>query len=136
MSISSIFMVYTHDSIYSIFGIAGGMFSIMAIAGYTTKTDLTRFGSLMVMGLIGIVIASLINMFIGSQSFSYFISFIGVLVFTGLTAYDVQTLKNIGGGIEYGNQAADKLAIMGAMRLYMDFLNLFLFLLNLFGKRD
>ncbi len=136
MSLSFIFMIYAGSSIASTFAIAGGMFGAMAILGYTTKTDLTGFGRIMMMGLIGIIIASVVNMFIGSSGMSYLISFIGVLVFTGLTAYDVQKLKNIGSGVaEYGAATTDKLAIMGALSLYLDFVNLFLFLLNLFGRR-
>ena len=135
VSLSTLFLRYTSASIYGTFAIAGGMFGAMAILGYTTKTDLTSFGKIMMMGLIGIIIASIVNMFIGSSAFNYFISFIGVLVFTGLTAYDVQKLKNIGSGEQYGAETTDKLAIMGALNLYLDFVNLFLFLLNLFGDR-
>jgi FtsH-binding integral membrane protein len=111
------------------------MFGLMAVVGYTTNTDLTKFGSIMMMGLIGIIIATLINFFLQSSGLDYIISFVGVLVFTGLIAYDVQKLKRIGAGIEYGSEVASKLVIMGALSLYMDFLNLFLFLLRLFGDR-
>nr|MBA3706379.1 Bax inhibitor-1/YccA family protein [Bacteroidota bacterium] len=135
MSLSFIFQQYTAGSIYGTFAAASGMFGLMAVVGYTTKTDLTKFGSIMMMGLIGIIIASIINWFIGSSTMDYIISFIGVLVFTGLTAYDVQKLKRIGAGVEYGTEMASKLVIMGALSLYMDFLNLFLFLLRLFGDR-
>lgn len=122
-------------SIASTFLIAAGMFGAMAVVGYTTKTDLTSFGKIMMMGLIGILIASLVNFFLKSDAMSYVISTIGVLVFTGLTAYDVQKLKRIGAGIEYGNQMASKLSIMGALSLYLDFINIFLYLLRLFGSR-
>ncbi len=135
MSLSFIFLVYTAGSIYSIFAIAGGMFGVMAIAGYTTNTDLTKFGSLMVMALFGLVIATVINAFMHSEQFSYILSFVGVLVFTGLTAYDVQKLKRIGSGAEYGTENTQKLAILGALSLYLDFVNLFLYLLRLFGRR-
>ncbi len=135
MSLSFIFQQYTAGSIYGTFAAASGMFGLMAVVGYTTKTDLTKFGSIMIMGLVGIVIASIINYFIGSSTMDYIISFIGVLVFTGLTAYDVQKLKRIGAGVEFGTEVASKLVIMGALSLYMDFLNLFLFLLRLFGDR-
>ena len=108
----------------------------MALAGYTTKTDLTKLGSLLMMGVTGIVIASLVNMFLGSSLMYYIISIIGVLVFTGLTAYDVQKIKNIGNQIEQGTENAQKLMIMGALTLYLDFINLFLMLLRLFGNRD
>lgn len=108
--------------------------------GYTTKQDLTSMGRLMTMGLIGIVIAMIVNWFLKSSSFDYVISFIGVIVFTGLTAYDVQKLKRIGEGVdEQGNVMSGdvkKLAIMGALSLYLDFINLFLMLLRLFGRRN
>ena len=135
MSLSFIFWAYTASSIFSTFITTSAMFGVMAVAGYTTKIDLTKFGSIMMMGLVGIIIASLINMFMHSDSMQYIISFVGVLVFTGLTAYDVQKLKNIGAGIELGTAAASKLVIMGALSLYLDFINLFLMLLRLFGNR-
>ena len=135
MSLSFIFLAYTSSSIFGTFVAASGMFGVMALVGYTTKTDLTKFGSIMMMGLVGIVIASIINMFMQSSQMDYIISFIGVLVFTGLTAYDVQKLKNIGAGIQFGTAAASKLVIMGALNLYMDFINLFRMLLRLFGDR-
>ena len=135
MSLSFIFHQYTSGSIYGTFAAASGMFGLMAVVGYTTKTDLTKFGSIMMMGLVGIIIASIINWFMQSEMMGYVISVIGVLVFTGLTAYDVQKLKRIGAGVEYGTEVASKLVIMGALNLYMDFLNLFLFLLRIFGDR-
>ena len=134
-SLSFIFLAYTAGSIYGTFAAAAGMFGLMAVVGYTTKTDLTRFGSIMMMAVFGIVIASIINWFIGSDGLSYLISFIGVLVFTGLTAYDVQKLKNIGAGVAYGQESTSKLVLLGALSLYLDFINLFLFLLRLFGNR-
>lgn len=134
-SLSFIFLAYTSSSIAGTFASAAGMFGLMAIVGYTTKTDLTKFGSIMFMGLIGIIVASLINWFLQSDGLNYIISFIGVLVFTGLTAYDVQKLKNIGAGVEFGLESTKKLVIMGALNLYLDFINLFLFLLRLFGDR-
>ncbi len=135
MSLSFIFHAYEIGSIYGTFAAASGMFGLMAVVGYTTNTDLTKFGSIMMMGLVGIIIASLINFFLQSEMMDYVISLIGVLVFTGLTAYDVQKLKRIGAGVEYGTEMASKLVIMGALNLYMDFLNLFLFLLRIFGDR-
>lgn len=134
-SLSFIFFAYTAGSIYGTFAAAAGMFGLMAVVGYTTKTDLTRFGSIMMMGLVGIIIATIINWFIGSAGLDYIISFIGVLVFTGLVAYDVQKLKRVGAGVEYGAETTSKLVIMGALSLYLDFINLFLFLLRLFGDR-
>ena len=135
MSLSFILLVYTQSSIALTFVVAATMFGIMAVTGYTTKIDLTKFGSLMMMGLIGIIIASLLNFFMKSSTLEYIISFIGVLVFTGLTAYDVQKLKRIGSGIEFGSNTARKLTIMGALTLYLDFINLFLFLLRFLGNR-
>jgi FtsH-binding integral membrane protein len=135
MSLSFIFLIYTSGSIFITFAVAAGMFGIMAVTGYTTKTDLTKFGSLMLMGLIGIIIASIVNMFMRSSMMDYIISFIGVLVFTGLTAYDVQKLKRIGEGAVYGAESTKKLMIMGALTLYLDFINLFLFLLRFMGNK-
>lgn len=135
MSLSFILLIYTSASIFKTFAVTAGMFGIMSFVGYTTKTDLTKFGSLMFMGLIGLIIASLVNMFLQSSTMDYIISFIGVLVFTGLTAYDVQTLKRIGAGVEYGAENTRKLTILGALRLYLDFINLFLFLLRFLGDR-
>ena len=136
MSLSFIFLVYSAPSIVSTFFISAITFGIMAFAGYTTKTDLTKMGSLLIMALIGIVIASVINLFIGSGPLDYIISIVGVLVFTGLTAYDVQKIKRIGAGIEHGTASSQKLMIMGALTLYLDFINLFLMLLRLLGNRD
>lgn len=135
MSLSFILLIYTGSSIALTFVVTAAMFGLMAFTGYTTKTDLTKFGSLMFMGLIGLIIASLANFFLNSGTLDYIISFVGVLVFTGLTAYDVQRLKRIGMGVEYGTETTSKLTIMGALRLYLDFINLFLFLLRFLGNR-
>lgn len=136
ISLSTIFLVYSLGSIFTTFFITAGTFGVMAFLGYTTKTDLTKFGSILMMGLIGIIIASVVNMFItGSETMDYIISILGVLIFTGLTAYDVQKLKRIGSGVEYGTDETNKLAIMGALNLYLDFVNLFLFLLRFLGDR-
>jgi uncharacterized protein len=135
ISLSIILLVYTPGSIIGVFLTTSLVFGIMAIAGYTTKTDLTKFGSLLFMGLIGIVIASVVNMFMRSEAMGYFISYIGVAIFVGLTAYDVQKLKNIGAGIQYGEASAKKMALMGGLTLYLDFINLFLFLLRIFGRK-
>ncbi|MGJ7032591.1 Bax inhibitor-1/YccA family protein [Niabella hirudinis] len=140
ISFSFILLGYTGTSVFGCFLTAALMFGIMAVMGYTTKQDLTSMGRIMMMGLIGIIIASIVNFFLNSDSMSYIISFIGVIVFTGLTAYDVQKLKRIGEGIDQeGNVIAGdvkKLAIMGALSLYLDFINLFLMLLRLFGRRN
>lgn len=135
MSLSFILLVYTASSIALTFIVTSAMFGIMALVGYTTKTDLTKFGSLMMMGLFGIIIASIANFFMKSSSLEYIISFIGVVVFTGLTAYDVQKLKRIANGTQYGNESTKKLIILGALNLYLDFVNLFLFLLRFLGNR-
>ena len=135
MSLSFIFLAYTGTSIATTFMITAGMFGVMAFLGYTTKTDLTRFGSIMMMGLIGIIIASVVNMFLHSSGMDYIISFLGVLIFTGLSAYDVQKLKRIGAGMVEGAENTRKMTIMGALTLYLDFINLFLFLLRFFGNR-
>ena len=136
ISLSSIFLVYAMSSITQVFVITAATFGVMAVLGYTTQTDLTRFGSILMMALIGIIIASFVNWFIGSASLDYIISIGGVLVFTGLIAYDTQKLKRIGAGVEYGSESGAKLAILGATSLYLDFVNLFLFLLRLLGRRD
>jgi hypothetical protein len=135
ISISFNLMIYSSASVLGCFLSASALFAVMAIAGYTTNQDLTRFGSLLIMFLIGIVIASIINWFLQSSQLDYIISCIGVAVFIGLTAYDVQRLKRIGAGIEYGDASANKMVIMGALSLYLDFINLFLMLLRVFGSR-
>ncbi|MSQ78630.1 MAG: Bax inhibitor-1/YccA family protein [Flavobacteriaceae bacterium] len=136
MSLSFIFIIYSMGSIASVFAISAGMFGVMAVLGYTTNTDLTKLGTLLMMALIGIIIASVVNAFMHSSQMSYIISFISVIVFTGLTAYDVQKLKNMGAQVEYGTESTAKLAILGALTLYLDFINLFLALLRMFGSRD
>lgn len=136
MSLSTIFMVYTASSISLTFFIAAGMFGTMAVAGYTTSVDLTKMGSLLYMGLIGIIIASVANWFIGSSGLDYIISFLGVLIFTGMTAYDMQKIKQIGMQIDHESEDGRKMAVMGALSLYLDFINLFLFLLRFFGNRN
>ena len=140
ISLSFILLTYTAGSVVACFASAAGIFGIMAVLGYTTETDLSKFGPILMVGVIGLVIASVINMFLGSSTFDYIMSFFGVAIFTALTAYDVQKLKRIGEGIEEnGDQVAvadtKKLAIMGALSLYLDFINIFLFLLRIFGSR-
>jgi uncharacterized protein len=136
ISLSFIFLTYAEASIFRVFFMAAGLFAIMAVAGYTTKTDLTKLGSLLFIGLIGIVIGSLLNaFFFESSTMDYIISIVGVIIFTGLTAYDMQKLKNMGAQIATGTETAQKMALMGALSLYLDFINLFLMLLRLFGGR-
>ena len=134
LSLSSIFVVYTEASIARVFFITAGTFGAMSIYGYTTKRDLTKLGGFLFMGLIGIIIASVVNMFVGSSAMQFAISVIGVLVFVGLTAYDTQNIKNMyyGGDSE---EIGSKKALMGALKLYLDFINLFILLLQLFGQR-
>lgn len=136
LSLSSIFMVYSMGSIAQTFFITAGTFGVMSFLGYTTKTDLTKFGSILMMALIGLIIAMVVNWFMQSEFMGYVISMVGVLIFTGLIAYDTQKLKRIGAGVEYGSDDAKKLAILGATSLYLDFINLFLFLLRILGSRD
>jgi uncharacterized protein len=134
LSLSTIFLVYTGTSIARVFFITAGTFAGMSLYGYTTQRDLSQFGSFLFMGLIGIVIAGLVNIFIGSTALQFAISVIGVLVFVGLTAYDTQQIKEMyyqGDDYETGS----KKAIMGALRLYLDFINLFMLLMQLFGTR-
>jgi len=138
ITFSFILLTYTSGTVLACFLSAAAMFGLMAFMGYTTKQDLTKFGRILFMGLIGIIVASIINLFMGSSSLDYLISFLGVMIFTGLTAYDVQKLKNIGAGIQYADVPASdvkKISILGALNLYLDFINLFLFLLRLFGGR-
>lgn len=135
VTLSSIFLLYTAGSIASTFLTAALMFGAMAAYGYFTKRDLTGVGSFMMMGLVGMVIASVVNIFIGSENVSWIVSFIGVIVFTGLTAYDTQKMKAMAYVMTEGNEAAVKGAILGALTLYLDFINLFLSLLRLFGDR-
>ncbi|WP_184543663.1 Bax inhibitor-1/YccA family protein [Mucilaginibacter sp. FT3.2] len=135
ISLSYILVFYTASSVLGVFLTASAVFGVMAVAGYTTNTDLTKFGSIMMMGLIGIILASVINMFMHSTQMEYIISYIGIAVFVGLTAYDVQKLKRIGAGLEYGDASAGKMALLGGLTLYLDFINLFLMILRLFGRR-
>lgn len=140
VSLSFVLLIYTGASIISCFGAAAGIFGIMAIMGYTTDVDLSKFGPILMVGVAGLFIASILNMFIRSEQFSLVMAFVGIAVFTALTAYDVQKIKRIGLGLqESGEPIPDadrkKLAIMGALNLYLDFINIFLFLLRLFGSR-
>lgn len=137
LTLSVIFLIYTRASIAGTFLITSAMFGTMSIYGMVTKRDLTGLGSFMFMGLIGIILASLVNIFLGSSTLDLAISVIGVLVFVGLTAYDVQKIKMMGeqGIMGQGEGAIRKGAILGALALYLDFINLFLMLLRLFGGR-
>lgn len=136
ISLSSVFAIYTSASITTTFLITSATFGIMAVLGYTTSTDLTKFGSILMMGLIGIIIAMVVNWFMQSAALDYIISGLGVLIFTGLTAYDMQKLKRIGMQVDSTSDEGNKYALMGALTLYLDFINLFLFLLRFLGNRD
>ena len=135
LSLSYIFMVYTGGSIARVFFITASAFAALSLYGYTTKKDLSGWGTFLFMGLIGIIIASIVNIFVGSGMLHFIISVAGVLVFAGLTAYDTQNIKS-----EYmvsdSGEVAEKKAISGALRLYLDFINLFIMLLSLFGNRE
>ncbi|MCL4161476.1 UNVERIFIED_CONTAM: hypothetical protein GTU68_030052 [Idotea baltica] len=134
-SLSSIFLVYTGHSIVRVFFITASTFGAMSLYGYTTKRDLSQFGSFLIMGLIGVVIASLVNIFMQSSAMQFVISVVGVLVFVGLTAYDTQRIKETYYSVAGNAEVASKAAIYGALSLYMDFVNLFIMLLQLFGNR-
>jgi len=134
LSLSSIFLTYTGTSIARTFFISAATFGAMSLFGYTTKRDLSGFGSFLLMGLIGIIIASIVNIWLASSALSFGISILGVLIFVGLTAYDTQRIK-MGYSASYGADVLQKSAIMGALSLYLDFINLFLMLLRLTGSQ-
>ncbi len=134
LSLASIFVVYTQTSIARVFFITAGMFGAMSLYGYTTKKDLSGWGSLLFMGLFGIIIAMVVNIFLQSSALQFAISVIGVIVFTGLTAYDTQKIKEIY-LVSDSEAVQGKKAIMGAVRLYLDFINLFIMLMHLLGSR-
>src|SRR6201999_832007 len=138
ISLSSIFLVYTHTSIVRVFFITAASFGALSLYGYTTKRDMTGMGSFLLMGLFGIIIASLVNLFIASSALQFIVSVVGVLVFAGLTAWDTQRLKNdyIYGYASQGGDIAERAAITGALSLYLNFINLFTLLLQLLGQRD
>jgi uncharacterized protein len=136
ISLATIFATFTGSSIARVFFITAGTFAGMSLWGYTTKRDLSGMGTFLIMGLIGIIIASVVNIFIGSSAIQFAVSVIGVLVFTGLTAYDTQRIKNDYLEMRNHGEAVAKMAIMGAVSLYLDFINLFMMLLHLFGNRE
>ncbi len=134
LSLTHIFIVYTGASITRVFFITAGTFASMSLYGYTTKRDLSKFGSFLFMGLIGIIIASVVNIFMQSSAMAFVISVVGVLIFVGLTAHDTQNIKRMYVEGEH-SETATKKAVMGALSLYLDFLNLFMMLLHLLGDR-
>jgi len=135
LSLASVFLVFTGTSIARTFFITAAMFGATSLYGYTTRRDLSKLGSFLFMGLIGVVIASLVNLFVGSSVLQFAISIIGVLVFTGLTAYDTQSIKEQYAE-SFGSEANSKLAVLGALSLYLNFINIFQLLLSLTGQRD
>ena len=136
VTLSILFLVYTASSIATTFFVTAGTFGAMALFGYVTKKDLTRIGSLCIMGVIGLIIASVVNMFLHNTMMDMIISYVGVLLFVGLTAYDAQKIKHLlsGDDIEV-NESTQKIALLGALTLYLDFINLFIYLLRILGDR-
>jgi FtsH-binding integral membrane protein len=133
-TLSTIFLVYNVGSIVKVFLITAGTFGAMAVYGSTTKTDLSKMGGILMMALIGLIIATVVNIFVKSQGFDLIISYIGVLLFVGLTAYDTQRIKRWLEMGTYDGETGQKVALLGAMSLYLDFINLFLYLLRIFGN--
>ena len=135
-TLSFIFAVYTMSSIASVFFITAGTFAVMAVVGYTTKKDLTSMGKILLMALIGIIIATVVNIFLKSTGLEMVVSYLGVLIFVGLTAYDSQKIKQMLQTAPDAGEGAQKLALLGALSLYLDFVNLFIYLLRIFGRRE
>ena len=133
-TLSSIFLTFSVATISKVFFITAGTFGAMALVGYTTKTDLTSMGKLLFMALLGIIIASVVNIFVASSGLDLILSYVGVLVFVGLTAYDTQKIKQMCQAAPDAGESAQKLALIGALSLYLDFINLFLYLLRIFGN--
>lgn len=133
---SSIFVVYAASSIANVFFITAGTFAATAFVGYTTKKDLSSMGRFLFMALIGLIIATVVNIFVGSSAFDLIISYVGVLIFVGLTAYDTQKIKEMLVEADDTGETMQKLALLGALTLYLDFINLFLYLLRIFGKKE
>jgi hypothetical protein len=134
--LSYIFLAYTASSVATVFFITAGTFGAMALLGYTTKTDLSSMGKYLIMALIGLIIATVVNLFIQSTGFMLILSYVGVLIFVGLTAYDSQKIKQMLLQAPDAGEGAQKLALLGALTLYLDFINLFIYLLRIFGRRN
>lgn len=134
-TLSVIFMIYTAESITNVFFITAATFGVMSLIGYTTKTDLSSIGKMLLMGLIGLIIATIVNLFIGSSVLNMIISYVGVLIFVGLTAYDTQKIKNMFAEAQDAGEFMQKIALIGALTLYLDFINLFVHLLRILGDR-
>ncbi len=136
LTLSAVLMVYTQQSIFTTFLVTAGMFGTMALYGYFTRADLSAFGSIAIMGLFGIIIGFIVNYFLKSGTFDYILSLIGIAVFVVLTAYDMQKIKQMIGAMANQGELINKIAIVGALTLYLDFINLFLMLLRVFGRRN
>ena len=136
LSLSSVFLVFTGESIARTFFVTAAAFAGLSLYGYTTKKDLSGWGSFLIMGVIGLIIASLVNLFLQSSALQFAVSALGVLIFAGLTAYDTQRLKNSYDFVAQDATAAGRASIMGALQLYLDFINLFMFLLHFMGNRE
>ena len=136
VTLASIFIVFTQESIASVFFISAGTFAAISLYGYTTKRDLSNWRTYLLMGLIGLIIASVVNWFMHSEMLYWIISYVGVLVFVGLTAYDTQKIKQMA-LVSYNQEGeiSQKIALLGALTLYLDFINLFIYLLRIFGRR-
>ena len=133
---SVVFLAYSMASIATVFFITAGTFAAMAFIGYTTKTDLTSVGKIVLMALIGLIIATVVNVFVKSTMFDIILSYVGVLIFVGLTAYDSQKIKQMLLQAPDAGEGAQKVALLGALSLYLDFINLFIYLLRIFGRRE
>lgn len=133
-TLSVIFLAYTLTSIANVFFITAGTFAVMAFIGYTTKTDLTSLGKILFMALIGLILATIVNIFMGSSMLNMIVSYAGVVIFVGLTAYDSQKIKNMLYEADNMDDNAQKIALLGSLTLYLDFINLFLYLLRIFGN--
>ncbi len=136
LTLSMVFLVYTSETIYSTFFVTAGTFGIMSLYGYYTKKDLTRIGNLAIMGLIGIILASIVNIFLQSPMLYWITTYVGVLIFVGLIAWDTQKLKRLSLQVNVESEQGQKGALMGALTLYLDFINLFLLLLRVLGRRN
>jgi uncharacterized protein len=135
VTLSPIFLIYTGGSIFSTFLVCSMMFGGTSILGFITKIDLSKIGGFLMMALIGLIVAMVVNIFLNSSMMTWIISLVGVVIFVGLTAYDTQKIKNMAGSIDSASEDGKKASIMGALALYLDFINLFLFLLRLLGSR-
>ena len=134
--LSYIFLAYTASSVATVFFITAGTFGAMALIGYTTKADLSSMGKILFMALIGMIIATVVNLFIKSDGLTMILSYVGVLIFVGLTAYDTQKIKQMLMQAPDASESAQKMALLGALTLYLDFINLFIYLLRIFGRRE